>query len=271
MFFHSRVVHALLVFFFIAAVRFLPFIRKFLRGPPQIEADHPKSENFNDLQQFRFKRFYDMRWRQFRDISNDFLRIEHALRAAAQHENPLNKETVQNSSSRWTRSEGNQYHLFEEELRDSKQDYWMRERAWWAHRAAFAGFMAKAFDLWRSYPKWYMHEILVEDCVAQGGCCGRKYGCCSKRRLDVTPRLEVGHCTANCQCCIREQGFVFTSGMKRKLNEYSRLRTEFGRPKVDNVTRASIWGWMESSKVSPFDLIVEPRGYEKPALLWKNR
>ncbi|KAJ5628997.1 hypothetical protein N7490_011225 [Penicillium lividum] len=242
-------------------------MKKFLRSSPQIEADLPKSEDFNDLQQFRFKKFYDMRWRLFRDISNDFLRIEHALQAAAQHELSLSEEIVQKSSSRWTRSKVILYHALEEELRDSKQDYWMRERAWWAHRAAFAGFMAKAFDLWRSYPTWYMHEIFVEKCVAQGGCCGRECGCCSKRHLDVTLRLVVGHCTANCQCCIRERGFVFTSGMKRKFNAYSRLRPEFGRPKVDKVTRDSIWALMEGSKFSPFDLIVESPGYKKPALL----
>lgn len=62
----------------------------------------------------------------------------------------------------------------------------------------------------------YWWRLKIRACVDTGGCCSRACGCCEKPlREHLWPvdsgRREVvgvyGHCTAECACCIRHQGF----------------------------------------------------------------
>jgi hypothetical protein len=85
---------------------------------------------------------------------------------------------------------------------------------YWKYRGEFTGELGRAFDLWRSNPNWYMHPVLVADCIAKQGCCSRGCGCCrikSKQR-DIKQnnsyqKLGVGHCTLACEFCRKAHGF----------------------------------------------------------------
>lgn len=80
-------------------------------------------------------------------------------------------------------------------LEEIKKRIWRLTREWWSYRCHFGeGVTSRAFDLSRSYPTWYMHEVLVEDCIRKQGCCSRGCGCCPNRQLDSTRRLAAGHC-----------------------------------------------------------------------------
>lgn len=112
--------------------------------------------------------------------------------------------------------------------------------------------MSRAFDLWRSHPAWYMHEVLVEDCVRKQGCCSRGCGCCAKRQLS-TRQLAAGHCALTCGCCRTARGFELT---KEEENEiYAALDFQANRKFYDRIELASIWGLRLDSYESPFDLI----------------
>lgn len=92
------------------------------------------------------------------------------------------------------------------------QSNWMKTRCWWYTRGWIVGNsgpLQRTFQLWRSNPLWYMHPILVEDCQASGGSCGRDCGCCldSQRANSLAGALGAGHCTMECGCCSKFRGF----------------------------------------------------------------
>jgi hypothetical protein len=41
---------------------------------------------------------------------------------------------------------------------------------YWRYRRELTGVLGRASDRWRSNPSWYMHRVLVADCVAKQGC-----------------------------------------------------------------------------------------------------
>lgn len=149
------------------------------------------------------------------------------------------------------------------ELQALSKRYWLLEREWWKHRSSFVeGPLIRAFDLWRSHPLWYMHRVLVEDCMRKGGCCSRSCGCCVNRAFDKTRQLGAGHCTTACGCCNEARGFQLTKEEEKTLSKdfyVSTMKTQH-RMKIN---RASIWGLCLDSHDSPFDMIVIPPGYEK--------
>lgn len=130
---------------------------------------------------------------------------------------------------------------------------WQLSREWWNHRSEFGeGFVSRAFDLWRSHPTWYMHEVLVEDCVRKQGCCSRGCGCCAKRQLS-TRQLAAGHCALTCGCCRTARGFELTQEEENEI--YAAQDFQANTNFYDRIELASIWGLRLDSYESPFDLI----------------
>jgi hypothetical protein len=130
---------------------------------------------------------------------------------------------------------------------------WNLTREWWNYRSEFGeGVLSRGFDLWRSHPAWYMHEVLVEDCVMKQGCCSRECGCCMKR-IHTASQLAAGHCALTCGCCRRTRGFELTRDEQNKI--YQELDFQGKGNFYDRIELASIWGLRLDSYESPCDLI----------------
>lgn len=131
------------------------------------------------------------------------------------------------------------------------------------------GVVKRAFDLWRSHPRWYMHQVLVEDCVGKQGCCSRDCGCCVNRPIDSTCRIGVGHCTLACGCCREARGFDLSKEEHERIQGYYHYRNT--RNAYDRVELAAFWGLRVDSCDSPFDMIDEspafPSGSRKAEIL----
>lgn len=142
--------------------------------------------------------------------------------------------------------------------------YWILAQKWWHCRSLLEdGFQLRAFELWRSHPRWYMHQVLVEDCAGRQGCCARGCGCCLDRKIDPTRRLGVGHCTLECGCCRRARGFDVPEEDRRLLKE--QRREDVSKLTKHRITRVSIWGLVGDSYDSPFDMIDAPPSYGQMA------
>lgn len=92
-------------------------------------------------------------------------------------------------------------------LNELQEESWSLSRSWWywsGYLVGSSGPMKRAFGLWRLNPMWYMHPVLVEDCIGRGGCCGLECGCCvsPQRAKSSAGQLGVGHCTLDCGCCL---------------------------------------------------------------------
>lgn len=98
-----------------------------------------------------------------------------------------------------------------------------------------------------------MHEVLVEDCVRNQGCCSRDCGCCTKRQLDASRQLGAGHCALTCGCCRDTRGFELTQEEQNEI--YKDLDFQAKHDFYDRIELASIWGLRLDSHKSPFDLI----------------
>ncbi|CAP98747.1 Pc22g14590 [Penicillium rubens Wisconsin 54-1255] len=164
----------------------------------------------------------------------------------------------------------------QEELSTLSKEYWTLERRWWEIRSSYCdGPLARGIEFWRSQPKWYMHRVLVEDCVGRGGCCGRDCGCCSHRQSER--KFAVGHCTVECSCCERARGFALDPEQKSQLRETFKL--DCNRPRAwyyDRMRTASLLGLMAGNYENPLNLIVDvPPRYTAPSeesqgSKWKN-
>lgn len=174
------------------------------------------------------------------------LSAEEELRRNVQKELYI-KEKIENLRNRGAlEKEDLAERLYRSELDSIAKDYWWLERKWWRYRSDFrTGPLTKAFELWRSNPRWYMHPFLREDCARRGGCCARDCGCCSARANDSTRPLSHGHCTIECGCCRETRGFDFTTEQKERLEDW--FNFSGGCPKQINsylyqLYRVSIWG-----------------------------
>ena len=96
------------------------------------------------------------------------------------------------------------------EIREMSQIYADRQRNLYLKEGALPPHnLAKCYwSTRRNNPGWYLDELLVEECVMMGGCCGRDCGCCAKRLPDLPRRGMSGHCSLACACCGRSQGYA---------------------------------------------------------------
>ena len=176
------------------------------------------------------------------------LESEEKLRSNCQEEIALRHQIKEKTSptSRETTK-------FEKEMAVLSQNNWEEIRIWWFSHGSILGSsgpLKRAFELWRHTTSWYMHSVLVENCKARGGCCGRDCGCCvdSQRASTSAGALGIGHYTRHCECCSKHRGFEFSGNISKGYN----FCFEFNQSKDDGTLKnnvykrrillASIWG-----------------------------
>lgn len=146
------------------------------------------------------------------ELLDDILKVDLALRYVLQNEEFLKQEyqTLKVKASTIEDKEKLKYFLRCQD-RLSK-NYWLLERELYKAESLLpSGPFRRAYDTWRSNPKWYLHPDLTNDCAGRGGCCGRRCGCCEKREPTPERRRGVGHCTIECICCSEARGFELSS------------------------------------------------------------
>lgn len=238
------------------------------------ELDLESSGDICLLQRYRYATFTDEDNPPMCPINlRGLLQTEVALRENTQREMAL-KEKIGHLSKEDTYVTVLQD--LQEELSTLSTEYWTLERRWWEIRSSYDdGPLTRGIDFWRSQPKWYMHQVLVEDCMGRGGCCGRDCGCCSHRQSER--KFAVGHCTVECSCCERARGFALDPEQKSQIRESFKLDYKSIRAWYYNrIKTASLLGLMAGSYENPLDLIVDlPPRYATPSeesqgSNWKN-
>lgn len=199
------------------------------------------------LQVFRYNLYQKETNSESDDAIFDLLYYEEELRKNCQTEIVLRqKETGNRNLNTGSPS-------FEDEMSKLCQDNWLQTRGWWWTRGwmmGTSGPLGRAFELWRSNNFWYMHPVLVEDCKARGGCCGRDCGCCLdyQRANSSGGVLGVGHCTLKCGCCLKSRSFEPSGVSKRyyvarfPFDNKSGIINLQEDPYRRRVCHAAIWG-----------------------------
>ena len=218
------------------------------------EVDLERSGEINTLQRYRLFQYFRQVERFDTKppfISHKLLFIEEDLREVVQEEISVKEGATLNKDAK-------------NRLDALNAKYWFLEQKWWCYHSCLADrHQLRAFDLWRSHPKWYMHRVLVEDCASRHGCCARGCGCCLNRTIDPRRGLGVGHCTFECGCCCRARGFDVSKEDKRLLKE--QYREEISKLARHRIMRVALWGLVGDSYESPFDMIDAPPSYGKIA------
>ncbi|CRL23796.1 unnamed protein product [Penicillium camemberti] len=214
------------------------------------EVNLERSGDINALQRYRLGQYLDQVERNDTEppfASYQILFIEEDLREVVQEEISIKKRATLKKDDK-------------DRLDTLNARYWFLEQKWWSYHSYLAdGHQLRAFELWRSHPKWYMHRVLVEDCASRRGCCARGCGCCLNRRIDPTRGLGVGHCTFECACCRRARGFGVSRRDKKTLKEED--REEISKLARHRITRVALWGLVGDSFENPFDMIDAPPSY----------
>ncbi|KAJ6005101.1 hypothetical protein N7540_012900 [Penicillium herquei] len=122
-------------------------------------------EDIGPLQRYRYRLTYDTIPAQY-----NLINTEQKLQEIAQREESLTKEMELTSCLEETKA-------IQKKLDGLQQDYFVLRQTWLRWRNEFTEYISRAFDLWRSYPYWYLHRVLRNDCALKGGCCGRDCGC----------------------------------------------------------------------------------------------
>ncbi|CAG7974757.1 unnamed protein product [Penicillium salamii] len=218
-----------------------PRIHNFEKRPREIKLE--QSGDINTLQRYRYKTHRDKPMDDQDYYSSQIIALlstEQDLRHFAQEEVFVRDLPGEPEESK-TR------------LRKINRTLWGLKRKWWKHRTEFGqGVLSRAFDLWRSNPLWYMHEVLVEDCAQKQGCCARGCGCCEKRQKTST-RHAAGHCALTCGCCRKHRGFELTPEEEEDIHNEFDLDDDGDF--YERIELASIWGLRLNFNNAPNDLI----------------
>lgn len=173
-------------------------------------------------------------------ISHHLYFIEEDLREVVQEEESIKLHDLNQHSA--------------ERMDVLSRKYWLLEQRWWSHYYCLRQtYQRPGFDLWRSHPKWYMHQVLKDDCASRNGCCARACGCCYLREPSPMRRLGLGHCTTECGCCCKARGFRISEEDKNVLKKEFREKT-LQCPKHP-IIRVASWGIVGGCYESPFDMI----------------
>ncbi|KAJ5602480.1 hypothetical protein N7537_005436 [Penicillium hordei] len=181
-------------------------ISKKFRGGMTGTKEHKlkQGEDINALQRCRYERYvYEQDLEGKEDRLPDFLDVETGLREIAQREICLREQYEQDPTK------------VEEKFKATEKEFKRLEYKWGMIRDCFDGPLGRAFEYWRSNPRWYMHRVLREDCAGRGGCCGRDCGCCLNRKLNETRSRAAGHCTVECGCCEKARGYELSEDDKK--------------------------------------------------------
>lgn len=147
--------------------------------------------------------------------------------------------------------------LLDEKI-ELRKVYWILERRWWDVWSSFPECpLSRGVKLWRSHPKWYMHQWLRDDCSGKGGCCGRYCGCCTKRHNRPGRNLAVGHCTVECHCCEKARGFELDAKHALQTREAPCFDQDYQINSVyaNRMIQIATLGLMNGSFDTPVDLI----------------
>jgi hypothetical protein len=207
----------------------------------EVEIALEQSGSLNALQHYRFELEKTAVYKNGPMPIREFLQLEAMLQDNSQLEQDL--------------SEMSKLPVTEGELEDLRALIWCQRRKLWLYRSEFVGVLKRGLDLWRSNPSWYMHRVLVADCIGRQGCCSRDCGCCVKRQYDPKRKLEANHCTIRCRCCrlVTDESFIPT---REELAAETRQFKLSNRKNFSHeMELASIWGLSSESDCSPFDLI----------------
>ncbi|KAJ5153081.1 uncharacterized protein N7482_009559 [Penicillium canariense] len=214
------------------------------------EASLERGDDFNALQRYRLNV-----WERYGDEAPDstvsvaFLRTEESLRKICQKEIALKEPKIPSQIRT---------------LRELKRNAWFLEREWSYLRSEITespSVLERAFKQWRSDPRWYMHSVLVEDCVNRGGCCSRSCGCCVSRERQTSSvgELGIGHCTVECGCCCEARGFDLTAEEKRNLEMRFGFLDMAGDGLLedyvyqDRIYFASVWGLLRNATCHEYE------------------
>ncbi|CAI7590556.1 unnamed protein product [Penicillium viridicatum] len=149
----------------------LAISKKFRRGMIGTKEHKLKQgEDINALQRCRYERYvYEQDLDGKEDRLADFLDVETGLREIAQREISLREQYEQDPTN------------LEEEFKATEKEYKRLEHEWWMMRDSFDGPLERAFQFWRSNPRW----------------------------------RAAGHCTAECDCCEKARGFELSEDDKK--------------------------------------------------------
>lgn len=210
------------------------------------ETRRERSGEIAALQRYRFGQHMNQSNPEPHFLSHKLLVTEKDLREVVQEETSTKEEKSPGAKSKDT----------QERLDSLNTKYWLLVQKWWYHRSCLQDrYQLRAFELWRSHPRWYMHPVLVEDCAGRLGCCSRGCGCCRNRKLDPTRALGLGHCTFECGCCRKARGFDIPKEDMALLKE--QCRKDISHVNRHRIRQVSIWGITGDSYESPFDLVDE--------------
>ncbi|KAJ5173799.1 uncharacterized protein N7500_001730 [Penicillium coprophilum] len=205
--------------------------------------------NINALQRYRY-----LTWRKnavHPEVSYELLDTEESLREVVQEEiSILEGETTPEVNA-------------EERLQALNKRYWLLSQRWWYCRSDLEDLQLRGFNLWRSHPQWYMHRMLIEECVGRQGCCARGCGCCRNQKMLPSRSLGVGNCTLECACCRRARGFEISPTDKKLLKEQFKNTIPEGSYRITRYRQVSIWGLVGDSREDPFSMIDAPPSYDE--------
>ncbi|CAI7573094.1 unnamed protein product [Penicillium bialowiezense] len=183
--------------------------------------------NINTLQRYRYVQYHQHSY--YPDVAPKLLNTEEDLREVVQEELAIRERELfsdKNSKERF-------HHL--------KVRYWSLSQEWWRWRSAIQhGPGSRAFELWRSHPRWDAALVLV-----------------AVVRIDQsTTPAALGLGTA--------RGFKVFNPEKTKLKELYKVNTEKGTDFFSRFfVRLSMFGMAGGSWKDPFELIEDaPPSYE---------
>lgn len=231
--------------------------------PLQEELDLKKSGEIWSLQRHRWKLWcqQDTEVKKSADKRmRTLMVVETRLREVTQLEMSLRErlhEHLENTPAEDT-SADERAAFFEEldkYLVNCWKEYWSLERAWWREKTRLPdGPLTRAIHFWRSQPSWYMHPVLVENCIGLGGCCSRQCGCCSNRENMLVGRpFAAGHCSFECHCCEVARGYKLSSDWTATYSDWP--EGEVDRVHSLRIRHASLLGIEAGSLENPLDLI----------------
>ena len=193
-----------------------------------------KHEDFDSLQRFRLSvaKYYskhDCNPNQNFNLDmllQKILEFDLALRYTTQREESLKRSYKSLKTEASDEKDEKQLLIYLDELNKCSKSYRLDKRHLCALESLLPGPLRRAYDTWKSNPKWFLHPYLVDDCARNGGCCSRQCGCCQRREPTPGRQRGVGHCTIECSCCTEARGFELDASDRKEIIKSQYLALE---------------------------------------------
>lgn len=143
------------------------------------------------------------------------LEFDLALRYTTQREEYLKRSYKTLITESNDERDDKQLLMYLDELNKFSKSYRLDKRQLCALESLLpSGPFRRAYDTWRSNPKWYLHPYIV---AHNGGCCSRQCGCCQRREPTPGRQRAVGHCTIECGCRAEARGFELEASDRKEI------------------------------------------------------